>query len=80
MLKKLEYNKKLVFVLFLSIICGPIHATSLEGIFGKALPEDKLVGASRLWSDNDVDNLVGMDLKKIYSPLSGPAAAAPDQC
>ncbi|OUS26087.1 hypothetical protein A9Q99_19105 [Gammaproteobacteria bacterium 45_16_T64] len=55
-------------------------AVMLVGCGGEAIPESKQLGSPRDWNNDDVDAVVSTTLEKIYSPLSGIAAAAPDVC
>ena len=66
------YRYHYIFILALALI--------LTGCGGEATPEAKQLGSTRDWSNEDVDAVVSTTLEKIYSPLTGVAAAAPDSC
>ena len=57
-----------------------IFVLMLTGCGGEAVPEAKQLGSARDWSNEDVDAEVSTTLEKIYSPLKGVAATAPDIC
>ncbi len=52
----------------------------LTGCGGVAMPDGKQQESARDWNNEDVDAVVSTTLEKIYSPLKGVAATAPDAC